>query len=345
MKKRSLDLWGLLSVVGLLIFGSFNILGIRPDLFLNYIFFSLLGLAFFVLFFRLKTHFFKDNYFILFICFVLLFILTALLGEEVRGAKRWINFFIFNFQTSEFYKPFFLLIMATLLSTHNRFMTQRIIVTFMAFFIPFIFVLTQPDLGSALMYLVVFFAMLFYSGYSTIKLLYISLAGFVGLPIGWQFLQNYQKLRIIGFINPDLDPRGITYNLHQAIITVGSGGLLGRGLGLSTQARHNFLPEFHTDFAFASLVEQFGFVGGLVVLLLYMVLLYRLTVKIFTHKNDLFAYLYLSGSLIFISLAIFVNVGMNLGILPVTGIALPFISYGGSSIVSTMIMLGLAFSI
>jgi len=116
-------------------------------------------------------------------------------------------------------------------------------------------------------------------------------------------------------------------------------------LGLSTQARHNFLPEFHTDFAFASLVEQFGFVGGLVVLLLYMVLLYRLTVKIFTHKNDLFAYLYLSGSLIFISLAIFVNVGMNLGILPVTGIALPFISYGGSSIVSTMIMLGLAFSI
>ena len=344
MRRHQIDLWIILSVIGLSIFGAFNLLGIRPDLLGNYLMFLFLGTVSFTIFFKLRMQFMRDNYIVLFFLFIALFILTFVIGDDVRGAKRWIHLYFFNFQTSEFFKPFFLLIMASLLSTANRFTSRRFLATLVAFVLPLWLIFLQPDLGSALMFLASFFVLVYFSGFSTKKLAYVFVVGIMLLPFAWHILRPYQQLRIIGFMNPRVDPQGITYNLNQAIITIGSGGIVGRGLGLSTQARHSFLPEYHTDFAFASLVEQFGFIGGFAVITLYAILLYRLVLLIFLQQNNLFKYLYLIGTLSFIALGVFVNIGMNLGLLPVTGVELPFISYGGSSVVSTMIMLGLALS-
>jgi rod shape determining protein RodA len=166
------------------------------------------------------------------------------------------------------------------------------------------------------------------------------------IPLSWRFIHTYQKNRILSFINPSIDPSGIAYNMTQAIITIGSGQLFGRGLGLGKQSTLFFLPENHTDFAFASLVEQFGFIGGLTIIILNLFIAIMIIRKIVHHygkrgDHDRFAYFYSIGFLMYFLIQVFVNIGMNLGVLPVSGTALPLISYGGSSLVTWMI--GLAF--
>jgi rod shape determining protein RodA len=187
--------------------------------------------------------------------------------------------------------------------------------------------------------------MFYFSGLPTKLMVKGGLAGLLSFPIIWSLMKDYQRNRVVGFLNPQIDPQGLSYNITQSIITIGSGGVFGKGLGLGTQSRFQFLPEFHTDFAFASLVEQFGFLGGAIVLLLFGLLMYRLIQKIFVSRQNEFVYLYLIGVMTLLMSEIIINVGMNMGLMPVTGIALPFISYGGSSILSTMIMLGLALAL
>jgi len=172
------------------------------------------------------------------------------------------------------------------------------------------------------------------------------LAIFSVIPLGFTLLHNYQKARIFSFLNPEFDQQGTAYNMIQSVITVGSGKFLGRGLGLGTQSRLFFLPENHTDFAFASLVEQFGFVGGGLVIICYIIIFIilakRLVALFYDKESDLKkAFLYTLGFTSYFTFQVIINIGMNLGIMPITGIALPIISYGGSSIVAAMI--GLAF--
>jgi rod shape determining protein RodA len=283
----------------------------------------------------------EQNYKIIFLVFTGLLFLTLFTGS-IRGSKRWIDIGFFQFQTSEFFKPFFISCLAAVLNAPNRFSRLKLFAVFGMFLIPCFAIFLQPDLGSAIIYTTTFAAIFFFSGLSS-KITAIISAVLVGvIPFLWPFLKEYQKARIIGFLNPELDPQGITYNVTQAIIAVGSGGFLGKGLGLGTQAQYRFLPEFHTDFAFASFIEQFGFVGGVLLFLIYALLFYRLVKKMFLYKDSDYKFLFLIGTISLIFFEAVINIGMNLGLMPVTGIALPFISYGGSSLLSTMMLLGIA---
>jgi len=201
-------------------------------------------------------------------------------------------------------------------------------------------------LGNAMVYFFIFFTMILFSEMPKKYLIYFCLILVVSLPVAWNFMKDYQKDRITSFLNPKVDSQGTAYNMTQAIITVGSGKLLGKGMGLGTQSRFYFLPENHTDFAFSSLVEQFGFVGGLSVIVLYLLIIYLIIMRIFkfyfAHDQiDKSKFLYLVGFLSYFIFQTLVNIGMNLGLFPVTGIALPLISYGGSSFVATMIGMAL----
>ena len=270
-----------------------------------------------------------------------------MVGLEVRGSKRWLNFYFFNFQSSEFFKVFFVLFLTEILTVKNILANSFInfIKIFLYFLLPFIIIFKQPDLGNAMVYFFIFITLIMFS---TVPKKYLGYL--IGLiisftPVGWFLMKDYQQARILSFISPHLDTQGTAYNMIQAVITIGSGMFFGRGLGLSTQSRLFFLPENTTDFAFASLVEQFGFFGGFFVLIFFTLIFIHLakkTIYFYYQKSedDQKKFLYCLGILTYFVSQTIINLGMNMGIMPVTGIALPFISYGGSSVMA--ILLGLA---
>ena len=189
----------------------------------------------------------------------------------------------------------------------------------------------------------IFLSMLILSGLSWIYLVGGIVLFFVFMPLLWMLLKDYQRARLLSFFNPYLDPQGTGYNAIQAMITIGSGGLWGLGLGRGTQSRLLFLPEYQTDFIFSSIVEVLGFFGGLVIIILYLILLTKIITVVFK-TEDQFGQLIVIGVFTQLFIQVFINIGMNLGILPITGITMPLVSYGGSSIVSTFIGLGLVTS-
>ncbi|MFS8158684.1 MAG: FtsW/RodA/SpoVE family cell cycle protein, partial [Candidatus Roizmanbacteria bacterium] len=318
-----------ISIAGLYLFSFFNMFGIKKELYLIHGVYLLVALVLFFVFSRIDTKVLRSNAATAYMISIALLVIVLILGANVRGAKRWFDFFIFRFQVAEFVKPFFLMAIASVIAASKRISADMIIKGIIVTFLPLFLIFLQPDLDTVILYGMVGFCLFFVAG---VKLrYYFSTAVLMGIssPILWLLLHDYQRKRIIGFLSPNLDPQGITYNINQAIIAVGSGNFFGKGLGLGTQSRFQFLPEYHTDFAFASLIEQFGFLGGAFVLALYGLLLYELFNKAFAHKDDLFATIYLYGCALFMFFSMFFNVGMNLGLLPVTGIALPFISYGG----------------
>ena len=210
---------------------------------------------------------------------------------------------------------------------------------------PFIFLIfKQPDLGNVLVYLSILASLIILSGISWVYIL-LSFLGITGLlPFFWFILKDYQKQRLLSFLNPQQDPIGAGYNSLQAVIAIGSGKIMGMGLGRGTQSRLMFLPEYHTDFVFASLGEVLGFLGGALVILLYLFLLYKILI-IAINTENIFGKFIILGVFAQLFSQVFINLGMNLGLLPITGITLPLISYGGSSIISTFIDLGLVISV
>jgi rod shape determining protein RodA len=219
------------------------------------------------------------------------------------------------------------------------------VVRLVILFIPIAYLIfKQPDLGNLIVYLTIFVSILVVAGIPWKYIIISVLSGGLFLPFFWFILHNYQKLRILSFINPYLDPSGAGYNALQAVISIGSGQLSGLGLGRGTQSRLLFLPEYHTDFIFASLGEELGFVGGSFVILFYILLIFWI-IKIAYDCDDNFGRFLTIGVLMQFFIQVFINIGMNLGIMPITGITLPLVSYGGNSIVSTLIELGLIVSI
>lgn len=325
-------------------FSLFNQFGIRPRLGLSQLTYIIAGtIAFFVVR-RIGRRFFKANNQILFWSFIVLLIVTFIIGVEVKGSRRWIDFGFANFQTSEYLKIFFILYISQLLSQRNRNdMTPWFYMTILfIMLIPAIIVLKQPDLGNALVFVGVFFSMLMVSDMPKKYLWFTGGFFLLLLPVGWLFLHDYQQARILSFIQPHSNTQGDAYNMIQAIITVGSGQFFGKGLGLGTQSRLFFLPENSTDFAFSSLVEQFGFVGGFFVIVLQFVLIAMIFHRAYKFidgrdEDTRFKYLFSMGIAFLICIQTAVNIGMNLGILPIAGIALPFISFGGSFFVSLCI--------
>ena len=200
-------------------------------------------------------------------------------------------------------------------------------------------VFLQPDLGNALIYLMAAVSTFIVFGFP-IRFFLTGLV-FLGLlsPMVWKFLHDYQKQRILTFLNPS-DPLGLSYNAIQSVIAIGSGMIIGRGLGLGTQSGLRFLPERHTDFIFAALSEELGIIGSVLMVIVFAVLLYKIF-AIFLHQENLFCKIFSIAAFFIIFLQFFVNVGMNIGILPIVGITLPFVSYGGSSLLSNFILLGI----
>jgi len=210
--------------------------------------------------------------------------------------------------------------------------------------IPFLLIICQPDLGTALMMLIIFLSMVLFVGVRLKDLLIAGVAGLLMIPLAWHFLKDYQKDRIMTFFDPERDPLGAGYHIIQSMIAVGSGGFLGKGFLKGTQTQLKFLPEQQTDFVFSVFAEEWGFAGGIVLIILFLSLILW-GLKIAQNSRDLPGTLIAYGVTIMIFWGVFINIGMVLGILPVVGIPLPFLSYGGSSIVVLMISIGLLINI
>ncbi len=271
---------------------------------------------------------------------------THILGTIKLGAARWINLGLFTVQPSEFAKAVTILSLASFLSfskegisNYKTFLKFILLVIFIAAFVIF-----QPDLGTALIVLFASLGIGVIAGVNRNYILFFVLSlGILSYPV-WTSLYTYQQQRILVFIDPTIDSLGAGYNVLQSIIAVGSGGVFGKGLGNGTQAMLNYLPIYWTDFMFAAFAEEWGLIGIIVFLALYVILL--LSILFVAYKVDTTFALMISIGVFCVFFAQFViNVGMNLGVMPVTGIPLPFMSYGGSSMVVSFILLGMLHSV
>ncbi|HET9213876.1 MAG TPA: rod shape-determining protein RodA [Gaiellaceae bacterium] len=283
------------------------------------------------------------------VCLVLLVVVLAV-AEEVRGSKRWIEIGFFNFQPSELGKLALVAVLAGFVAERRHRVNEwRTTLGVVALAVPLtLLVFREPDFGTSLVYGACVVGALFFGGAPWRHLAVLGvLAGLVAAALLWflpsagvEVLEPYQRERLTGFVDPDVDPSGSTYNVNQSITAVGSGGFDGRGVANATQTKFNYLPEHSTDFIFSSLAEQRGFVGASILLLLYAIVVWR-GVRIVAVARDLFSAV-VAGTIVFaLLIQLFINVGMTIGIAPVTGIPLPLVSYGGSSMITTLVMIGL----
>jgi rod shape determining protein RodA len=276
------------------------------------------------------------------------------LGSAARGSTRWINVGFFTFQPSEFGKLLCVLGIAGYVSERARSANEPG-TTLRALglgAIPTVLVFVQPDLGTALVYLAAITAMLFVCGTPWKHLTVLGLIGvlavvgvlWAGPAVGVNFLKTYQKERLTCFTHPATCPVDARYNVEQSIAAVGSGEVNGRGINNATQTRLDFLPEHHTDFVFASFSEQRGFVGASILLALYLLVLWR-GLRVVTVARDLYSAIVAGGIVIALLFQIFVNIGMTMGIAPITGIPLPFVSVGGSSMIANLAAMGVLLAV
>ena len=274
---------------------------------------------------------------------------VPIIGTEFRETRRWIAFGPFQFQPSEFGKLLVVLFLAAFLADRGKRIAERrtvLAATGLAL-LPLMLVFLQPDVGTAVVYAAALWATLFVAGtrwvHLTVLLAAAALAAVVLLwaapAAGVELLEEYQRDRLTGFLNPSENPQGSTYNILQSTTAVGAGGATGRGVSGATQTNLNYLPEHHTDFVFASLAEQRGFFGASILLLLYLLLIWR-ALKVITYAKDVFTATVAGGIAFVLLVQTFINVGMTIGMAPITGIPLPFVSSGGSSMVMNFLSIG-----
>lgn len=334
---------GLLLLLGLAILYSSSLANIDKSLFYRQAIFSFVGLLVFLALtnYNYQNLSKRNRYFYLFIVVVLFFVL--IFGRSIRGSSRWIDFGFFRFQPAEFAK-------LTLIATLSRWLFlargqinswKNIFITGIITLIPAILIFLEPDLGSTIILIVIWLGLLLASPISKKKLLIILLCGVIVSGLAWKFvLRDFQKQRVEIFLNPSLDPQGKGYNVRQATIAVGSGSIFGRGLGQGLQSQLKFLPERQTDFIFATTAEEVGFLGSMGIMFVYAFILWRIKKISENAKDDLAMYI-CAGVWIMLFGQIVINIGMNIGLLPVTGIPLPLFSYGGSSLLVVLASLGI----
>ena len=277
-------------------------------------------------------------------CLLLAFLFIV--GKVSHGAASWISFGLFSFQPSDFAKLVLILVLAKYFSRrHIEIANMRhIIVSGLYAAILFVLVIVHPDLGSAMIIFFIWLGMVMISGISKKHLLIMLGVVIVAVSLLWNFgFKEYQKDRIRNFVNPLADIHGAGYNAYQSTIAVGSGQLLGKGLGYGTQSRLKFLPEYQTDFIFAAFAEEWGFIGVLIMFSLFGIIIWRIIVNTERGATN-FEILYGAGVAVFFIVHITVNVGMNIHLLPVTGTPLPFMSYGGTHMVTEFLALGILMS-
>ncbi len=274
-------------------------------------------------------------------------VLVLVIGATIRGGGRWFSLGIVNFQPVEIAKLILIIFLASFIAKKRAELGDliRLMASLVLTGILFIVVLLQPDLGSGLVLIGIWAGMVFVAGIRWSHLVMLAIFGVLVVGSSWFVLAPYQKARVMTFLQPGAaDTRGSGYNVAQAMVAVGSGGLMGKGIGHGSQAQLNFLPEKHTDFIFATIGEELGLAGIVFVLSMYGVLLYRIW-RIALGARDNFGFLACVGVFMFFFVQVVVNAGMNMGVLPVTGIPLPLVSYGGSSLVVMLASLGLVLNV
>ena len=295
-------------------------------------------------FFNIKFWFSLSYFFYLIV--IVMLIWTINFGVTASGSQRWINLYFINIQPSELMKIFIILCLAKYfhrkrLENVNSF--YSVMISMIIIFLPMSLVIIQPDLGTSILISISGIIVLWFAGLNHKYFFYSFLISLISLPFIISFLKPYQKMRVLTFLNPDRDPLGAGYQIIQSKIAVGSGGLFGKGFLQGTQSYLEFLPEKHTDFIFTLFSEEFGFIGSVLLLLLYALIIYRV-IKIGAISRSYFAKLfcYSFGASLFVYIVI--NMSMVLGLVPIVGSPLPILSYGGSSMLATMIGFGIVMS-
>lgn len=328
------------SMVVLLLTGVIVLKSISPELFPIYFVYIFLALASFLFFTKIDFDIlviFSPHLYVFCIIFL---VIPLLIGQVTRGAVRWIPIGSITIQPSEIVRPFLLIFLANTIS--GKEITAKLLLKVLLLTaLPIFLVLSQPALGVAILTTFGFLGIILTSSFNK---KYLALAGFTVLmlmPLIWSILAPYQKLRVLSFLNPEADPQGAGYNSIQSMISVGSGRLLGRGLGEGVQTQLKFLPEAHTDFIFAATAEELGFAGSMLLICTLLILHLRL-LKIIENSKSLIARSYVAGIFFMIFAQTFIHIGMNMGMLPITGVPLPFVSAGGSALLGTAISLAIA---
>lgn len=341
---RSIDLFMLLPVAVLVTFSLVTLYTLDFSIFKSQLIFLVIGIGFLLFFSQFNIAVLKYYSLPIYIISIFLLAFVLLLGAETRGSTRWLNFLGVGIQFSELLKPFLAICMSTYLTNLKNYSFRSFITGIILLGPIVLLIFLQPDLGNALIYLGVVMAALILYGFPIKWFIGGFLMWLVSLPFFWLTLHDYQRQRILTFINPSRDPLGKSYNAIQAVIAVGSGMFLGRGLGQGTQVGLRFLPESHTDFIFATISEELGLIGSVVIIICFAVIFYRIYL-IIQNSQDNFSKTFSIFVLLIIFVHFFVNVGMNIGLVPIVGVTLPFVSYGGSSLLTNFILLGMLFAL
>jgi len=347
--------WTLLGLVLILAaIGILNLYSITADwavsgtpVYLKQAFWLLIGVVLMITVAFVEYRFYSDFAYVAYAVALFLLVVVLAYGMITSGAQRWIKIGFINFQPSELVKISFILALAKFFHRppgREGYSLKDLAFPFLLLVIPMILILKQPDLGTAIILLLVFFSTLLFVKIRWSSLLAIVIVGASILPLVWRFLKEYQKRRIITFFNPDLDPLGAGYHLIQSKIAVGSGGILGKGFMNGTQCKLGFLPEQQTDFIFSVIGEEWGLIGSLLIMLLYFSLI-MWGLRIAVQAKDRFGAVLSFGVVAILFWHTFINVAMVLGLMPVVGIPLPLLSYGGSFLISTLIGVGLLLNV
>lgn len=338
--KEHRDFVLLASIGLLLIIGTAILYSVAPQLFPTQWLYIVLAITAFLVFAHLDRIVLQSTAHMFYVVIISLLVATLLLGVVNKGALRWLSIGPFTLQASEFAKPVLAMMTSMIMVRFERY---GFLLSLLAAAIVVGLVFIQPDLGTAMIMGASWLGAVLSFKISTKTFITTVLIGLAFLPLLWVFLQPYQKDRVISFILPH-DVQGASYQAAQSVIAMGSGGLLGSGLGQGSQTQLDFLPARHTDFVFASIGEELGFVGAGLVLISFFILFWRI-LQALVKTDEIFTRGTLSGIWFYLFIQTFVNLGMNLGILPIAGVPLPILSSGGSALVATMMTLGIVIAL
>jgi rod shape determining protein RodA len=348
---KNLDFYFIFGIVTLGVFGLLTMSSFEAgdQYFTKQLTWLILGLLVYVFMSSFEFSFLKDTKLVMIFYIATNFLLatTLVFGKLVKGSKAWLSLGSVSLQPADFAKLSLILLLAKYLSKRHIEIKywRHIIVTLIYTAIPMGLTLLQPDFGSAIVIGFIWFAVVLFSGLSRKHFLTMLGIGIVTLIILWtSVFKPYQKDRILNFLDPLRDIRGSGYNVYQSQIAIGSGGLYGKGVGYGTQSRLSYLPEHETDFIFAGFAEEWGFVGIVSLIIIYLIIHFRIVYIAFRSQDNFFVFICV-GVFAFIFIHTFINIAMNLGLFPVTGLPLPLMSYGGSHLLAELVALGLISSI
>ncbi len=320
--------------------------GFFDSVFWRQLFYVGLGLSALIFFALTDYHYLLSYSTAIYFATLFILFLVLIFGQTVRGTSGWLGLGIFNIQPVEMAKVALVIFLSGFISQKRMEFGEfgRMVASLVFSLIMIFLVIKQPDFGSAMVLLAIWGVVIFVCGVSP-KVFFLLFFGALAISlITWSQLVPYQKDRIMSFLDPTRDPQGAGYNVNQSIVAVGSGGLTGKGIGHGSQSQLNFLPEKHTDFIFASIAEELGFFGSVLTVGLFGVIFFRMR-RIAQAAPDNFGFLLSVGIMAMFFVQVFINIGMNIGLVPVTGIPLPFLSYGGSSLISILATIGILLNI